>query len=429
MSTLFRIVCFTLCSLPVLVAAQPGTASVDSATISLADAERIFVARNLQLLAARFNIDAARAAVVQAGLWNNPTIAIEQNVYNPETKRYFDFTKDGNTEIALQQLFVLAGKRGMQVRLAELNSTMAEQTLYDLLRSLRLELRTDFYDLYFLQRSLTFYDESIAALRKTVTSAETILERRSILLAEVLRVKSLLFSLENERLGLRNKAVQMEWDLHVLLHDTLMVHYRPVLDRAALDRLSLDTLSRQRAVQLAREHRPDIQMAEVNLHAAETTLALQKALAVPDVTVGGRWSRAGSYIPDYFAVSVSVDLPLLNRNQGNIQQADIACRASKAVLENALSNVDKDVATAYDKAFSTDQLYKTLDRKFTDQYHQLVEGMLKTYDNRNISVIQFTDFYESYRTSVVQMNQLQNDRIDAFETLNFVTGTNVFALH
>jgi hypothetical protein len=43
-----------------------------------------------------------------------------------------------------------------------------------------------------------------------------------------------------------------------------------------------------------------------------------------------------------------------------------------------------------------------------------------------MSVIEFTDFIESYRTSMLQMNQLGNDRADAMETLNYVTGTDIF---
>ena len=38
-----------------------------------------FVENNLQLLAARFGIGAARAVAYQAGLWSNPNIAVEQN--------------------------------------------------------------------------------------------------------------------------------------------------------------------------------------------------------------------------------------------------------------------------------------------------------------------------------------------------------------
>ncbi len=420
-------VCGLMCAAPRFAIAQVSLSTADTVALTLHQGEERFLKGNLLLLAAALNIEAARATVLQAGLWSNPNIVIEQNVYNQYTKRYFDFTKDGNTEFAVQQLIVLAGKRGRQIRLAEINSEIAEQTWYDLMRSLRLELRTDFYDLYFLQRSLQFYDRSVAELRRTVESAETILEKQSILLAEVIRVKALLLSLENERLGLLNKASQIQWDLHVLLRDTTRAYYVPTLDPTAFDRFSIDTISMQGALTLAEANRPDLRVAQSNVQLAETNLSLQRAMAVPDVTVGGRWSRAGGYIPNYYAVSVAVDLPLFNRNQGNIEQAEAIVKADNAMLLNTESTIEKDVATAYDKARAIDRLYKSLDRKFTGEYEQLAEGMTKTFENRNMSVIQFTDFFESYRTSVVQMNQLQNDRLDAFEGLNFVTGTNLFS--
>ena len=102
--------------------AQAPAARTDTVAITLQQAEERFLKNNLQLLAARFNIDAAKAAVVQAELWNNPNISIEQNAYNKFTKRYFDVTKTGNTDIQLQQLILLAGKRDKQIRLAEINS-------------------------------------------------------------------------------------------------------------------------------------------------------------------------------------------------------------------------------------------------------------------------------------------------------------------
>jgi outer membrane protein, heavy metal efflux system len=397
----------------------------DTVTISLPKAEAIFLQRNLLLLVAKYNIDATRATVQQARLWNNPNLAIEQNIYNYGTKRYVDFTRDGNTEFALQQLFVLAGKRGHQVHLAEINTDIAEHTFYDVMRSLRLELRTDLYDLFFLQQSLSFYDESVSTVHKTVESVQNILDKRSVLLSEVLRVKSLLFTLESERLALLNRISQIQWDLHLLFQDSTTIYYIPELDRKALDGLSVDTVSLAQAIDTAKANRPDLKIALANVESAEANLSLQKALAVPDVTIGGRWSRAGSYIPDYYALSVAVDLPIFNRNGGNILQAEFTLLANNTTLSNTIVAIEKDVATAYEKASSTDRLYKSLDRKFTAQYQQLVQGMIRTYENRNISVIQFTDFYESYRTSVVQLNQLQNDRLDAFETLNYVTGANL----
>jgi cobalt-zinc-cadmium efflux system outer membrane protein len=400
----------------------------DTTRISIQEAERQFLRNNLQLLAARFNVDAAEAAVTQAKLWTNPNIQIEQNVYNQFTRRTFDFTKDGNTEVQLQQLFLLAGKRDKQIRLAEINARRAEHTLYDLLRAIRLELRSDIYDLYFLQRSISFYDESSRVIRNTVASVERIYEKRSILLAEVLRLKALLFSLDNERLGLMNQIADIEGDLHILLRDSsrVAVYYVPVIRPDGLDSMEVDSLGLGRLIALAKELRPDYKIADANVRFEETNLSLQRAMAVPDVTLGGRWSRAGSYIPEYFAVTVAVDLPLFNRNQGNIQVSEKTLEANRALRENAERTVEKEVTVSFQKALQTDRLYRTFDRKFPGEYRTLVEGMVQNYLKRNMTIIEFTDFYESYRTAMLQINQLQDDRADAFEALNYATGSDLY---
>ncbi len=401
----------------------------DTVRITPGEAEQRFLGSNLQLLAARLNIGAAEAAVTQAKLWSNPNIQIEQNVYNQFTKRYFDFTKDGNTEVQIQQLFLLAGKRDKQITLAEINARRAKDGFYDLLRAIRLELRSDMYDLYYLQQSIAFYDESSRVIRNTVASVERVYEKRSVLLSDVLRLKALLFSLENERLGVMNQIADIEGDLHILLRDTAghSPYYVAVLNREALDSLSVDSLGLGRLIALAKEQRPDFRIADANVRFEETNLSLQRAMAVPDVTLGGRWSRAGSYIPEYFAVTVAVDLPLFNRNQGNIAVSEKTLEANRMLRENTERTVEREVSVAFQKVLQTDRLYRTFDRKFPGEYRTLVEGMVQNYLKRNMTIIEFTDFYESYRTAMLQLNQLQDDRADAFEALNYATGSDLYS--
>ncbi len=412
---LFSIVCYA------------GAQLMDTAYVSRPYAERLFTRNNLRLLAARFNIDAAQAGILQAHLWNNPTIAVEQNTYNQFTSKYFDVTSTGNTEVEVQQLFLLAGKRDKQIRLAEINSRITEQSFYDLLWAVTYELRADFYNLYYLRQALTFYDESISSIRKTVEATERVYEKRAILLSEVLRLKSLLFSLEKERLGLHNQILEKQTSLAVLLNDSTTANKLiiPLVDVGELDSLKLDTIDFQKILALATDRRPDMKIAEESVRFEEANLALQKALGIPDITIGGRWSRAGSYIPDYYALSFSIELPLFKRNQGNILVSENTLEANKRLRDFTKQTVEKEVTTAYQKAREVDTLYLSFDRKFGTQYKQLVGGMIANYEKRSISIIEFTDFFESYRNSMVQMIQLQSDRIQAFEALNYAVGTNI----
>ncbi len=400
----------------------------DTVRISFTQALRIFSQNNLQLLAARYNIKSAKAAILQAKLWSNPNISIGQNVYNKSTGRYFDFTKTGNTDIQIQQLFLLAGKRDKQIRLAKINTQIAEYTFYDLLRALKYELSTDYYNLFFLQRSLKFYNETIPEVKKTVISSEKLYTNRSILLSEMVRLKSLLFSLESDRLEIVNNISKTENDLQVLLRDStsLNSYFIPEINIQSLDSLNLDNLSLKDILEKAVENRPDLQIASANVKYDEENVALQKALAVPDVTLGGNYSRNGSYIPDYFGVNVSIDIPIFNRNQGNIQISRINLDADKVIREQTRLKLEREITSAYQNAKQTDRLYKSVDDKFTGEYKQLVKDMISNYEKRDMTLIEFTDFFDSYRSTMLQVNQLQNNLVDTFEELNYEAGTNLF---
>ena len=103
-------------------------------------------------------------------------------------------------------------------------------------------------------------------------------------------------------------------------------------------------------------------------------LSYQYALAVPDLTIGGRWSRAGRYIPDYYAVSLSIDLPIFNRNQGNVEVSERTLEANKLILNNAALSFREDVQVAYIKALDADHRYRQSDKVFISEYKMLVDG-------------------------------------------------------
>ena len=53
------------------------------------EAEELFRTHNLLLVAEYYNVDMAQAQVVQAKLFDNPIITLEQNIYNRLNGKYF----------------------------------------------------------------------------------------------------------------------------------------------------------------------------------------------------------------------------------------------------------------------------------------------------------------------------------------------------
>src|SRR5580658_811726 len=106
----------------------------DTLRLTLPQAEKIFLDSNLQLLASRYNVDAQRALILQARLWPNPNISIDQGpiipIYQPDASpSHSNFFYQSESAATLSQLILLAGKRNKQIKLAEANTTLAEYQL------------------------------------------------------------------------------------------------------------------------------------------------------------------------------------------------------------------------------------------------------------------------------------------------------------
>lgn len=401
----------------------------DTITISIPQADSLFLAKNLTLLAEKYNVEATRALVIQSRLWDNPNITVNQNVINSEYKtnggrKWFDWSDKGETSAQIQQLFVLAGKRNKRINLAELSAAKEDQNYFDMLRTLKYSLRSGFYNIYYLQQVLRVYDREITSLSKIVQVFENQLEKGYASKKDVLRLKSSLLSLESEKSGFRTQLIGDLADFNVLMH-TSGIYYRPQPDSIALSHLSADSLKLQSLIDTAFVCRYDLKMAQSDLNINQVNLDYQKAMAVPDLTVIAGWDRNGSFIHNYNYVGLQMDLPFFNRNQGNIKSARFNVESSKLKLQSTEDQVKSDVGQAFSTLQETNQLYKKFDYKFINDLETLNQEIVRNYEKRNISLLEFLDFYDAYKENMIQMNTLQNNRVNAFQNLNYSVGKEI----
>jgi cobalt-zinc-cadmium efflux system outer membrane protein len=392
----------------------------DTLKITLPEAETIFLKKNLTLLAQKYNIDIARAQIIQARLYNNPNISLSSAIYNPDAKKWFDVSNaTGEYSIALQQLILLAGKRNKQIRLAETNADIAEQQFYDLLRTLNYALRSDFYNLYYLQKSLSVYERQILSLQKLDAGYHQLLQKGVVALKEATRIRSLLYSLKAEQVDLQNQVNDLQANLQLLLQNNKMV-YEAIADEKAL--ATIQVLSLQEMIDSAYTHRNDLKAARLAVQYNRQNYTLQKSMAVPDLNLGASFDKRGTYTENASLVNAAIDLPFFNRNQGNIKAAKTAIDQSKVLVDLQTQTVENDVQKAYLKMLNADRMLHTIDPGFKDEFEKLLQGVLENFQKKNISLIEFTDFYDAYRSNVLQLNQLLNARMQAIESLNLSIG-------
>jgi outer membrane protein, heavy metal efflux system len=399
----------------------------DTLRIDLPQAEKQFTSKNLALMAEKYNIDIARAQVLQARLYNNPNIQFTANAWNPEQKKWLDVSNTGEYMAGIQQLIILAGKRNKQVKLAETNTLLAENRFYDLLRTLRYTLHSDFYQGCFLQQAIAAYQVPIAALQKLTAHYDELQSKGVITLKEVVRVKSLLYNLLTEQTSLQNQFNDLESELQLLLQDN-HTWFIPQTDVAIAKVPSIRQYQLNALLDSAYANRYDLQVAGNTLVYNQQNYSLQKAMAVPDLTAGAQFDKRGSFVNNASFLTLAIDLPFFNRNQGNIKAAKIAIDQSNTNLVRQRLTVENEVQQAYVKALNTEKMLYTIDPGFQNDFDKLLKSITGNFEKRNISLLEFTDFYDSYKQNVLQWNQLQNDRIQAIESLNFSIGKPIINL-
>ncbi len=396
----------------------------DSLTLTLQQVEQQFVAKNLQLLAAKYDIDIAKAQVIQARLFNNPSVQISSALYNQDDHKLLDVSNStGQYGISVQQLVTLAGKRNKQIKLAELNVAQSENAFFELLRTLKFTLRSDFYNAYFLQHSITAFTQQINTLKQLDSTYSAFQSKGLVTLKDAVRIRSLLYSLQAQQTDMQNQWSDVQSELQLLLQDNKNFIV-PYVGGAQLD-FTTPVLTLQQLLDTAYANRYDLKIANTAVAYSQQNLALQKALRVPDLTLGAEFDKKGSYINNASLLNAAIDLPFFNRNQGNIKAAKVSVDQSKALYTQQQSIVENDVQKAYGKMLNTQRMLQSFDPAFSNQYEQLMKGVVENFGKRNISLIDFTDFVESYRNNVLQFNQLQNDRRQAIESLNFAVGKSI----
>ena len=393
--------------------------------LSLKDAEKIFLERNLSLIAERYNIDMAQAQVTQARLFENPVISLEQNVYNRLNGKYFDMGKEGEATAEIEQVINLAGQRNKRVRLERVNKEIAEYQFEEVLRTLRSELNRTFVEICFSTRSIGIYDKEIESLGLLMQATKEQQSKGNISLLESSRLESLLLSLRKEKNELENNLVGLHGELNLLLslppgQEVTLLLDDEILKPVDAATVSFTDMSRMLSI------RPDLKMAHASVAAAQANLKLQRSLAAPEFSIKGMYDRAGNFIDNYFAIGASISVPIFNRNQGNIKSAKLDIQQNGKEEEYAIEKARMELHAAYIRLQKAAELYRSSNDELEHNFGRLIEGVNENFRKRNISMLEFIDYYQSYKETCLQLNELKKEVFLAMENLNTIVGQTVF---
>lgn len=393
----------------------------DTLTLKFQEAERRFLVNNFTLIAQKYNVDATKALIQQAKLWDNPTLSTDQNLYSRGSGFFNHSDGSGQFFAQINQLFRTAGKRGKQIRLANDDVNVQQAQFNDLLRNLRYNMQVDFAQLDNLLQQNKIYQYEINSSNNLVKAITTAYGVGNSSLRDVVRLQALSFGLENDEVENNRQINELENDLKTLLVVKETTFVKPDMTTPATN-VSLDITA---LIDTAKANRGDYQASKFLFEQAGHNLSYQKSLAIPDLTIGVDYDRASNYVPNYYGLAISLPLPFINRNQGNIRSAKFSIQNQEYVLKNSDLQVRNDVITAVEQYNLSLQLFSKNNLDFYGTYDKLFANVVKAYKERQMGLVEFIDFFESYKDTKLKVIQQQYNLEKAIADVNFNVGSTV----
>ncbi|QBO58286.1 TolC family protein [Chryseobacterium salivictor] len=392
--------------------------------ITLQQAEQSFVKNNLQLIAQQYNISAADADIVQAKIWELPQASFEANVFSPENNTFFNLGP--SKSLALQQLFLLGGKRKNEIEFARSNKELSQLQFNQLLFELKSQLRETFYSIYFDQRKLENLDGQLAFLTDLVKAYKVQTAKGNIALKDEVRLQTMVLALNNEKFQIRNAVFSQLQNLHTLtgISDDIIPEMSEDEVQILIKNQPLISLNELKKIAL--EHNADYLYGLKSIENSKSYYKWQKSLNIPDVTGGLQWNQNSGIFKNEINFTVAIPIPLWKQNQGNVQKAQILVEQSQKNTDYQKQELENKITAAYQNWQNNYTQYFGIELADLNNLNAVYKGMQNNFRKGNITLMDFTDFSNSYKETVLQIDEIKKQVVISAEQLNQLIQTPIF---
>jgi cobalt-zinc-cadmium efflux system outer membrane protein len=340
--------------------------------LSLADLEQMALHGNPTLAQAAAAVGASRGKALQAGLYPNPTIGYRgENIGIEGSAGEFQ----GGF---VQQTIVTAGK--LRLSRAKYKQEAVEAEFLALGQQYRVlnAVRLRFWELVALQRMIELHQSMLANAEEALRTTREMFNTGQANRAEVLLAENRLNDAKIDLLTVQNQYPAL-WQHLAALIGSPHLPAGPLagqLDQAGPPLGWDSSLSRLLA------ESPELQAAQAHAARDQITVRREQVQPIPDIQLQGAAGYSFETRNAIATAQVGIPLPIFNRNQGTIKeaQADLArSQAEVARVELSLRQRLADAFNRYRTALETAQLYReSIIRKATEAY----EVQLDMYKKR-----------------------------------------------
>jgi cobalt-zinc-cadmium efflux system outer membrane protein len=399
-----------------------GTAvGQNTALISLDQAIDLALAHNHSIKANRTLILQNQAQEVTANLRPNPTLSFDSQFvpfFSPQDFSGTNLDQIQQFDIGIGYLFERGHKRQRRLQAAQDATAVTRAQVTDAERTLAFNVGQQFVSVLLAESTLRFSLEDLKGFQQTVDISEAQLKAGFIGEGDYLKIKLQLLQFQTDVSSARLAKVQALVGLRGLLgYDAVPADFDVIGDlsyqpmQAKLEDLQARAL----------RERPDYRAAELGITAAKSQILLAKANAKVDVNGTYDFTHvAGESAASIFA---NFDLPIFNRNQGEIARTTHALTQAQEQQQAASDTVLSDVANAYEAVKSNDEIVQLYTSGYLKQAQDSRDISEYAYKRGAASLLDFLDAERSYRSTQLAYRQALASYMTALEQLKQALGS------
>ena len=374
---------------------------VDGAVFTEDWAVDIAVRENPNLSEMQARYEALAEVPSQVGTLPDPIISL--NAMNFPTDS-FDRDQEPMTQVQIgfSQVFPFPGKLGLKEEASEYDAQAAGHSVDETRLKLIQNVRSKWWQLYYLDRALETVGKNKALLHQFITVAKAKYETGKGLQQDVLLSQLELSKLIDQEIQLhairRNKGIQLNILMgrpangEVFLPDAVSKTMPSLVDETVLYRM-------------AESARPRLKQVETQIDAAQSRLNLAKRNHYPDFKLGVTYGdRTGDNPPfqggrrsDFMSVMVGVKVPIYSgRKQSKaVTQKSLELQRNRYALLDELGLVQAAISSAFTDYHKAKQQFSLFGSGIVPQAQQTVQSMLAGYQ---VSEVDFLNLVRSQMT-------------------------------
>jgi cobalt-zinc-cadmium efflux system outer membrane protein len=397
-----------------------GQVSQGPVRITLDQAIEIAFQHNHGLLATRTTVQQNQAQEITANLRPNPTLFTDWEylpLYKPGIG-FLDYLHDSTEgDIGISYLFERGKKRQHRLQAAQDATAVTRSQVVDSERTLTFQVAQFFVNVQLAESTIELAQQDLSSFQNTVDISQSRFNSGAISENDYLKIKLQLLQFQQDVQQAQLSRVQALSDLRQQLgyesvpadYDvTGQFDYRPLTVR--LEELQTKAL----------ENRPDLRAAQLGISAANSQYELAKANGKQDVTVSGNYSHVNAI--SAVTISVSVPLPIFDRNQGEIARTHVAMTQAQEQQAAARGQVLTDVKDAYEALQESDRVAQYFRSGYLDVSRKNRDISEYAYRRGAVTLLDFLDAERSFRATQLAYRQTLAAYLTALEQLREAVG-------